>query len=252
MDISGLQRFVESLRGDTLTLDRPWDLPPGGGAEFVVTTSSIENLILNNTDRDGDAGMQIWGGCIANVISGHISEDTEGIILHAADQRKDAGSPARIQKCWFNELRHCRFERGARLQLQVNRRPAENLDDAGALVFGNTVRHCLWGDAPRLPHQNQWYAHWERRHVVENERFPSHHCAIRLAVKGGYVGDPDDAVWDTLTPAVTGNIIERNFIDSGWPVGIYEARSARGNIIPDTNKILSQRDIVRATEGGTE
>jgi hypothetical protein len=76
----GHYRFVESLRGDTLTLDRPWDLLPGAGAEFVVSTSSIENLILNNTDRDGDAGMQIWGGCIANVISGHISEDTNKIL----------------------------------------------------------------------------------------------------------------------------------------------------------------------------
>jgi hypothetical protein len=54
-------------------------------------------------------------------------------------------------------------------------------------------------------------------------------------------------VWDTLTPAVTGNIIERNYIDSGWPVGIYESRSARGNIITDTNKILTQYDVVRAT-----
>jgi hypothetical protein len=248
----GQYRFVESLDGDTLTLDRPWDLAPGAGAEFVVTTSSIENLILNNTDRDGDAGMQIWGGCIANVISGHISEDTEGLILHAADQRQDAGSLARVQKCWFNELRHCRFERGARLQLQVNRRPTEDLNDAGALVFGNTVRHCLWGDAPRLPHQNQWYAYWERRHIVESVEFPPHHCAIRLAVKGGYAGDPDDPVWDKLTPAVTGNIIERNFIDSGWPIGIYESRSARGNIIPDTNKILSQHTVVRATESEPE
>jgi hypothetical protein len=248
----GQYRFVESLDSDTLTLDRPWDLPPGAGADFVVTTTSIENLILNNTDRDGDAGMQIWGGCIANVISGHISEDTEGIILYAADRRQEPGSPAKTQKCWFNELRKCRFERGARLQLQVNRRPVKELNDAGPLVFGNTVRHCLWGDAPRLPHQNQWYTFWERRNVVENEEYPSHHCAIRMAVKGGYVGDPDDPVWNTLSPAVSGNIIERNFIDFGWPVGIYEARSARGNIIPETNKILSRRPIERVSESVPE
>ena len=244
----GQYRFVESLDGDTLRVNRPWDLPPGAGAEFVVTTTSIENLILNNTDRDGDAGMQIWGGCIANVISGHISEDTEGIILHAADRRKEPGSLARTQKCWFNELRNCRFERGSRLQFQANRRPEKNLNDSGALVFGNTVRHCLWGDAPRLPHQNQWYAFWERKNIVQNDEYPNHHCAIRLAVKGGYVGDPDDAVWDRLTPAVSANVIERNFIDSGWPIGIYEARSARGNIIPESNKILSDVDIVRIAE----
>lgn len=248
----GQYRFVKTLDGDTLTLDQPWIVPPAPGAEFVVTTSSIENLILNNSDRDGDAGMQIWGGCLANVISGHISEDTEGIILHAADRRKEPGSLAKIQKCWFNDIRHCRFERGARLQIRPSRRPDPKLNDAGALVFGNTVRHCLWGDSPRLPSQNQWFAFWERKNVDQNTLYPTHHCAIRLAVRGGFVGDPDAPVWDNLTPAATSNIIERNFIDSGWPVGIYESRSARGNIIPYTNKLLSQHGVLRIAESQEE
>ena len=65
-------------------------------------------------------------------------------------------------------------------------------------------------------------------------------------------GDPDDPVWDNLTPAATSNIIERNFIDSGWPIGIYESRSARGNIIPDTNKLLSQHGVLRIAESKDE
>jgi hypothetical protein len=241
----GQYRFINKLDGDTLTLDRPWDVLPAPGAEFVVTTSSIENLILNNTDRDGDAGMQIWGGCIANVISGHISEDTEGIILHAADHRKEPGSPAGTQKCWFNDIRLCRFERGARLQIWPSRRPDASLDDAGSLVFGNTVRECMWGDAPRLPRQNQWYPYWEQKHFHPDPAAPlEHHVAIRLAVKGSQVGDPDDPQWDALTPAATANIIERNFIDAGWPVGVYESRSARGNIITN-NHLGAKEPLIR-------
>ena len=86
----------------------------------------------------------------------------------------------------------------------------------------------------------------------QNTVYPTHHCAIRLAVRGGFVGDPDDPAWDNLTPAATGNIIERNFIDSGWPVGIYESRSARGNIIPETNKLLSQHGVLRMAESEDE
>ncbi|MCX7006675.1 MAG: glycosyl hydrolase family 28-related protein [Kiritimatiellaeota bacterium] len=248
----GQYRFIKKLDGDMLTLDRPWDVLPGPGAEFVVSTSSIENLILNNSDRDGDAGMQFWGGCIANVISGHISEDTEGIILEAADQRDKPGALADTQQCWFNDIRLCRFERGARLQIWPMRRPDAAFDDAGPQVFGNTVRECMWGDAPRLPHQNQWSAFWEQKHFHPDPATPlENHIAIRLAVKGGWVGDPDDAKWDTLTPAATANIIERNFVDAGWPVGIYETRSCRGNIITN-NLLAAKQPLVRAAANKLE
>ncbi|MBM3890136.1 MAG: hypothetical protein FJ388_13565, partial [Verrucomicrobia bacterium] len=244
----GQYRFIQKIAGDTLTLDQPWAVMPAAGAEFVITTSSIENLILNNTDRDGDAGMQFWGGCIANVISGHISEDTEGVILNAADYRDKPGSLAGTQKCWFNDIRLCRFERGARLQFWPTRRPNPALDDAGPLVFGNTVRECMWGDAPRLPHQNQWHPVWEQKHFHPDPTAPlANHIAIRLAVKGATVGDPDDVKWDTLTPAATANIIERNFVDLGWPVGIYETRSARGNIITN-NHLSAKQPLIRRSE----
>ena len=70
------------------------------------------------------------------------------------------------------------------------------------------------------------------------------HVAIRLAVKGSQAGDPDDPKWDALTPAATANIIERNFIDAGWPVGIYESRSARGNII-NSNRANAKQPLIR-------
>jgi Pectate lyase superfamily protein len=245
----GQHRFVSRLKDDTLTLDRPWDVIPAAGSEFVVTTSSIENLILNNTDRDGDAGMQFWGGTIANVISGHISDDTEGLILEAADQRKVPGSLADLQHCWFNDIRLCRFERGARLQLWPGRRPDAAFDDAGPLLFGNSVRESMWGDSPRLPHQNQWGAFWEQKHFHHDGAAPlENHIAIRLAVKGNAsVGDPDDLKWNALTSAASTNVIERNFIDVGWPVGMYETRSARGNIFRE-NQIGAAKPAVRRGE----
>ena len=73
------------------------------------------------------------------------------------------------------------------------------------------------------------------------------HVAIRLAVKGGWVGDPDDPKWDAFTPAATANIIERNFIDAGWPVGVYESRSARGNVIAN-NHLGAKEPLIRRSE----
>jgi len=61
------------------------------------------------------------------------------------------------------------------------------------------------------------------------------------------VGDPDDLKWNALTSAASTNVIERNFIDVGWPVGIYETRSARGNIFRE-NQIGAAKPVVRRGE----
>jgi len=242
----GQYRLILSLTENTLKLDRPWDVAPGPGAEFVITTANVENLILNNSDRDGEAAMQFWGGSLGCVISGHICEDTRGMILHATDRRAQPDSLAGTQKCWFNDIRLCRFERGAQLDIWPARTPDPKLNNSGALVFGNTVRMCTFGDAPRLPRQNIWGAHWEgRRDIVQNRVVPMHQCAIRLGTRGGWSGDPDDPRWEKLTPAATFNLIERNYIDTGWPVGIHETRSARGNIITN-NHNSAKRPLIRS------
>ena len=107
----------------------------------------------------------------------------------------------------------------------------------------------MWGDSPRLPHQNQWGAFWEQKHFHHDGAAPlENHIAIRLAVKGNAsVGDPDDLKWNALTSAASTNVIERNFIDVGWPVGMYETRSARGNIFRE-NQIGAAKPVVRRGE----
>lgn len=53
--------------------------------------------------------------------------------------------------------------------------------------------------------------------------------------------------WAMEPSAASTNVIERYFIDVGWPVGIYETRSARGNIIRE-NQISAGQSVVRRSE----
>ena len=67
----------------------------------------------------------------------------------------------------------------------------------------------------------------------------------RAGVRGG---DPDEAAWDELTPAVAFNLLERNFVQS-WPVGIYQARSAKGNVIGENSIKSTLQDVVAIGRG---
>ena len=244
----GQYRIVTGNTADTIRVDRPWSLIPGPGARFVVTRGSLENLSLNNSHRNGEAAVQLWGDCVGNVFSGHIMDDTEGMALWGADFREAPGGPGEVALCWFNDIRQCRFEHGAGLSLRPSRKPDPEFDDAGAIVFGNTIRECTFGNGPRLPRQNQWHPYWEnwdREKPVRKYDRPGQEAAIRLAAQLRYLGDPDEPAWNTLQPAITLNVIERNFVQ-GWPVGIYESRSARGNVL-GVNTIAGAKEAVVRT-----
>ena len=116
-------------------------------------------------------------------------------------------------------------------------------------VFGNTVRECMWGDAPRLPQENQWYPFWEQKHFHPDPAAPlENHVAIRLAVKGsGLIGDPDDPRWDTLTPAATANVIEAQFHRLRLAGRHLRIAHARGNIIGN-NFLAAKQGIIRRSE----
>ncbi len=242
----GQYRLIRKLEGNSVSLTQPWTVLPEAGSKIVFLTGMVENLILNNTERDGDAALQFWGTSIGNVVSGHISDDTEGIAFYAADTRLKPGSMADVQYSWFNDVRLCRFEHGARLQFWPNRPAKRDYDNVGVMIFGNTVRQCAFGDSPRLIKENQWKPSLEASDFTSSADNPrENYVAIRLATKGD--GDTNDPLWAELSPAATSNIIERDYIETGWKVGIYEALNARGNLIRN-NFIYSEVPIFRAAE----
>ncbi|NOZ19877.1 MAG: hypothetical protein GXP25_02180 [Planctomycetes bacterium] len=68
----GQTRRVARREGNLLTLDRPWREVPDAGALVVVSTLYYRNLIVGNETCDGMTGIQLWIGCVENIVSGNI------------------------------------------------------------------------------------------------------------------------------------------------------------------------------------
>jgi len=154
-----------------------------------------------------------------------------------------------VALCWLNDIRQCRFQHGARINFVPTRKPGQPLDDAGTIVFGNTVRECVIGDGPRLPMQNQWYPYWEgwaRETTPRKYDRPGFEPAIRLALRC--------VTWATpTTPSGTSSrrpsaSTDRAEFRTGLARGIYESRSARGNVL-GTNTIAGAKEDVVRTAG---
>jgi hypothetical protein len=222
----GQYRLVTENTGNKLVLGRPWKTIPAAGARFLVTPAAVENLILNDTDRDGDAALQFWGTSIGNVVAGEMMNDTEGAVLHGYDSKKTSADQSETTPCWFNDFRELRFLKGACLSLDSTSKPGDDYADAPPLVFGNTIRESTFSDGPRLPRENEWWPFWEGQQSIKtNEQFNLPGWEAAIAMSGS-----DDALWNKLKSRTSFNLIERNFIEH-WPVGIYQARSAANNIL---------------------
>jgi hypothetical protein len=67
----GQTRRVVARTGQTLKLDRAWRETPESGCLAVVSTLYYQNLILGNDTPDGMTGIQLWIGCVENIVSGN-------------------------------------------------------------------------------------------------------------------------------------------------------------------------------------
>jgi len=70
----GQTRRVVSRAGETLKLDLPWRETPAPGALAVVCTMYYQNIILGNDTPDGMTGIQLWIGCVENIVSANTIE----------------------------------------------------------------------------------------------------------------------------------------------------------------------------------
>jgi len=67
----GQTRRVLARRGETYLLDRPWRVVPQADSRILVATAYYRNLLVDNRTVDGMTGIQLWIGCIENVLSGN-------------------------------------------------------------------------------------------------------------------------------------------------------------------------------------
>lgn len=63
---------VVSRDGYKLSLATPWRVIPDQTSRIVVSTLFYRNLIVGNTITNGMAGIQLWIGCVDNVVAGNL------------------------------------------------------------------------------------------------------------------------------------------------------------------------------------
>jgi len=82
----GQTRRVERRTDNILFLNHQWREIPNSGALVVVSTLYYQNLVVNNETCDGMTGIQLWIGCVENIVSGNIvrRQRKPGIFLYAA------------------------------------------------------------------------------------------------------------------------------------------------------------------------
>ena len=88
---AGQWRYIAGNDGQTITIDKPWDVIPDKGSQYVVMKWSAEDWLVKDNILDGNnRGIWFYGGGNDVVIEGNRLTDSEGIYLRS-DQRLEAG-----------------------------------------------------------------------------------------------------------------------------------------------------------------
>ncbi|MDD4922842.1 MAG: glycosyl hydrolase family 28-related protein, partial [Bacteroidales bacterium] len=88
---AGQWRYITGNTATTMQLDRPWDVIPDKGSEYVVMKWSAEDFMVKDNILEGNnRGIWFYGGGNDVVIEGNQLNDSEGIYLRS-DQRLEAG-----------------------------------------------------------------------------------------------------------------------------------------------------------------
>jgi hypothetical protein len=219
----GQYRLVTGNDATTLALDRAWDVAPDETSYVAVGEFFQENLLLDNSDLDGDAAVQFWGSCLANVLAGHISRNAQGLWMWTYEDQ-DAFNP-----CAFNEIVNCRFlDRGA-IWLTVDR--ADSATAPGPLSFGNLFSINQVVDFKERP-GNQYWPYWLNPGYAPGE------CPA-IALTDNAPVSPAHALGTPAPPApardpgVCYNVFDGDQILRG-PVGIRLSRGTSGNVFRRT------------------
>lgn len=92
----GQYRRVTRVEGDTIYLDRPWDVVPDSESFFDLVTASNHNLWVDNFTGLGSGNSQfVYGSGIENVVAGHSMLLSSGMTMYSMLMQKDEGGDIR-------------------------------------------------------------------------------------------------------------------------------------------------------------
>ena len=90
----GQWRRVRSIEGRVVTLDRPWQMPPGAGSIVTVTMFHGQYLFVDNQFTDSGVAIQLYGMACEAICDGNVSTRTAGFHNFGMDYHG-------IQPSWY-------------------------------------------------------------------------------------------------------------------------------------------------------
>lgn len=203
----GQYRHVTGVRGNTIYLDRPWDVMPNTETFFNLVTATEHNLWVNNYAGLGSGNSQfVYLAGVENIVAAHSMLLASGMTMYAMEMERDeTGRISDLGVVAYNSFSCCdaRYS-GMGLCLWTNQswsklidRPIEHMNIIGNLVRWNSF--IGGADSDYVKNQSVW-------NPVE---LPS-----GLQLVGHY------------------NLVEKNLI-TGYDAGVHIRASSKGNMVFD-------------------
>jgi len=95
----------------TLTLNRPWAVPPDESSHVAVRLNKSDVVIAGNTFADASAAVQLYAQCCRFLIDGNRAERTGGSYGIGWDYQRTKTLRA-YSTCWFNQWLNNDFSQG--------------------------------------------------------------------------------------------------------------------------------------------
>jgi len=140
---TGQWRYITDSKENTLYIDRPWDVVPEAGSNYVVTTWSAEDWLVNDNILEGNhQGIMFYCGCNDVSVEGNKLTNSSGIYIRS-DQRKEAG---RYNLTWNasvenNEIIRTEGTRAVSIYSILAVQPKQTLTGTG--IPGSEIRRNL-------------------------------------------------------------------------------------------------------------
>ncbi len=213
----GQMRRVTGRRDRDILLDRPWDVPPDRESMVIMNTMFVQNHIVDNEIAEGMSGVQLWIGCMENIVADNIirRQRRQGALVYGCQTTTSSTVPrtwnSGIGPCYYNRIQGNDIEEcAAGITLSGNR-------GLGAMAFASGI---AW--VPQ-PGPMDWP-------LLLGNVIRQNSCAtIRgtgITAGGGRGGRSGEN-----TPVAEGTVIEFNLVRDALRSGISLGNSASASTI---------------------
>jgi len=223
----GLGQYRRIISNDLLSvqIDRDWNVPPDASSTAVVMKGTVENVLVNNIDRNNDKGSMFYSaGAIGNVIDRQISLNTNGIGIWTLDASYEKTKSKRmLAPDYYNTVMNCKVVDQGGIQLTImGHSPLAGTASSLYPCLGN---HLIFNEVVNVSKKpaSFYWPHWQH---------PKFYHPTRPAIGLYKASDDDPTIAGTIEPGEKAffNIIEFNHIQNA-AVGIVISPRSNSTIL---------------------